>query len=74
MARKSSYRRFNPVSGNPFPLYLNDTGGGEKFDQYQIDVYNGLVDDNGNPQNGISYTGTATVCLMARQEVLSTIP
>lgn len=65
-----------PPSGNPangFPVYLNDAGTGVNFQDRQIDVYAGVLDENSSVINGVHpdfVTQNATVCLLARQGIM----
>jgi RHS repeat-associated protein len=63
---------FIPDNGSqPFPLYINDGGGGVEFDPNQIDVYVGrLQPETIIPVEGPSYSGlTGTACVLARPDI-----
>ncbi|MEP6985535.1 MAG: RHS repeat-associated core domain-containing protein [Chloroflexota bacterium] len=68
----SAFVYFIPDNGSaPFPLYVNDGGGGTAFQQDQIDVYVGRLQPNSIvPVQGQSYSGmTGTACVLARPDV-----
>jgi hypothetical protein len=67
-----------PASGDysqGVALYLNDAGAGVKFEDRQIDIYAGVLDESSLPtENGvwlnIYNTSGNTVCLLASSAVL----